>query len=115
MEDRNRIQPVVRGGAPRSTQSQGHRRRRAQPQVMKKVTLPSAVRLENLTRILGVKLCELDTALELGAYFHQESDSRCEVHLQKAMERIGLENTRPERRESRLNVPFNSTTLTVVV
>lgn len=56
--DRNAVKPVVRGGLPRSGQAGGQRRKR-QPKVLKKVTLPSTVRLENLTRILGVKLCEL--------------------------------------------------------
>lgn len=52
--DRNKVQPVVRGGAPKGT---GARRQPKRPKVLKKVTLPSTVRLENLTNILGVKLC----------------------------------------------------------
>ena len=53
--DRNVVQPVIRGGAPRGT---GQQKRKARPKVLKKVTLPSTVRLENLTNLLGVKLCE---------------------------------------------------------
>ncbi|KAK4057169.1 translation initiation factor IF-2 [Microbotryomycetes sp. JL221] len=76
---RNQIQPIVRGGVPKSSTSarnnNNQRRNNKRQQVLKKVSLPSTVRLENLTRILGVKL----------------------FHLQRAMERIGLEDTRPER------------------
>ncbi|KAM0789199.1 hypothetical protein ACM66B_000044 [Microbotryomycetes sp. NB124-2] len=71
---RHEIRPVVRGGAPRNTNS-NQRKRTNRPRVLKKVTLPSTIRLENLTRVLGVKL----------------------FHLQRAMERIGLSDTRPER------------------
>lgn len=56
--DRNIVQPVVRGGAaPRP--AAGGARRKQQRKELKKVTLPSTVRLENLTNLLGVKLCEL--------------------------------------------------------
>lgn len=53
--DRNTVQPVVRGGAPRGS---GPQRGKTRPKVLKKVTLPSTVRLENLTNLLGVNLCE---------------------------------------------------------
>ncbi|KAK4051423.1 translation initiation factor IF-2 [Microbotryomycetes sp. JL201] len=72
-QSRHEILPVVRGGVPRS--AMGKQRRRNRPKVLKKVTLPSTIRLENLTRVLGVKL----------------------FHLQRAMERIGLTDSRPER------------------
>ncbi|KAK4703726.1 translation initiation factor IF-2, partial [Phenoliferia sp. Uapishka_3] len=68
--DRNVVKPVVRGGAAKNAN-----RPRARPKVLRKVVLPSTVRLENLTNILGVRLWT----------------------LQKTMERIGMDNTRPER------------------
>ncbi|SCV69981.1 BQ2448_1375 [Microbotryum intermedium] len=72
--DRHAVRPVIRGGVQPSSSSQ-RRAPRGQPRALKKVTLPTTVRLENLTRILGVRL----------------------PTLQKAMERIGLDYTRPER------------------
>ncbi|SGZ00354.1 BQ5605_C034g11342 [Microbotryum silenes-dioicae] len=72
--DRNAVPPVVRGGVHPSSSAQ-RRPARKQPRALKKVTLPTTVRLENLTRILGVRL----------------------PALQKAMQRIGLDNVRPER------------------
>lgn len=48
------VQPVVRGSVTRGSPS----RKRNTPQVLKKVALPSTLRLENLTNLLGVKLCE---------------------------------------------------------
>ncbi|ORY60386.1 hypothetical protein BCR35DRAFT_355244 [Leucosporidium creatinivorum] len=72
--DRNVVQPVVRGGAAQKTGGAGSKRKQ-QKKELKKVTLPSTVRLENLTNLLGVKL----------------------FHLQKAMTRIGLTNTHASR------------------
>lgn len=63
---RDQIQPVVRGGAPRSVGGgAGGQRRRKQKKELKKVTLPSTIRLENLTNLLGVKLCKLSTSQSL--------------------------------------------------
>ncbi|KAM0753250.1 P-loop containing nucleoside triphosphate hydrolase protein [Meredithblackwellia eburnea MCA 4105] len=53
----------------------GQRKVRVKPKVLRKVILPSMVRLENLTNILGVKL----------------------YTLQRSMERLGMDNIRPER------------------
>lgn len=50
--DRSIVQPIVRGGAVKSTRNA---RNKSKP--MRKVVLPSTLRLENLTNLLGVKLC----------------------------------------------------------
>lgn len=57
--ERKIVQPVTRGGAPRNSEER-RGRGMGRPNVrreMKKVVLPSTIRLENLTNILGVKLC----------------------------------------------------------
>lgn len=56
------VQPVVRGSVVRGSPS----RKRNTPQVLKKVALPSTMRLENLTNLLGVKLCESRCATDVG-------------------------------------------------
>lgn len=52
--DRKTVQPVIRGGSPPKKTN----RPRTRPKILRKVVLPSTVRVENLTNILGVKLCE---------------------------------------------------------
>lgn len=57
---RDEVKAVVRGGAPRNSGGGGAGQRgRRQKKELKKVTLPSTIRLENLTNLLGVKLCKL--------------------------------------------------------
>lgn len=53
------IEPTVRGGLLKSLQARGRGQGKKVVRVMKKVVLPSMIRLENLTNLLGVKLCEL--------------------------------------------------------
>jgi len=73
---RDQVKPVVRGGAPRNVGSGGGggpgQRRRQQKKPLKKVTLPSTIRLENLTNLLGVKLCEFVILPGLSNYSGQD-------------------------------------------
>lgn len=87
--DRKTIQPVVRGGAAKNPN-----RPRSRPKVLRRVVLPSTVRLENLTNLLGVRLCVYCAGVRNVPALTRH---RATGTLQKAMERIGLENTRPER------------------
>lgn len=54
--ERKGVQPVIRGGIMKSSN------RKVRPKILKKVVLPSTIRLENLTNLLGVKLRTLLTS-----------------------------------------------------
>ncbi|GAA5829303.1 hypothetical protein JCM3766R1_001052 [Sporobolomyces carnicolor] len=63
------------GGRPQAARANQERRRPKQAKVLKKVALPSALRLDNLCNILKMKLW----------------------HVQKAAQRLGLDDVRAER------------------
>lgn len=56
--ERKIVQPIIRGGAPRKSDGVRIGKKKIRSE-MKKVVLPSTIRLENLTNLLGVRLSEL--------------------------------------------------------
>lgn len=72
-------------------------------QVLKKVELPSTLRLDNLVNLLHERLCaSFSPSLPYRLYELMLTAVARAVAVQRAAERIGLEDVRPDRRQFHL-------------